>query len=234
MTLLTPDTDFIKGAVLLIDKPVEWSSFDVVKKIRNLLRRKLGGKKIKVGHAGTLDPLASGLMILCTGKATKRIGFFQDLPKEYEASFRLGQTTPSFDLETEVNREYPTGHITVQLVAETLKGFTGEYEQVPPAFSAKRLHGKRAYEYARAGKKMEMKPVPITIHEMKLLEFVAPLLRLRIRCSKGTYIRAIARDLGVALDSGAYLSSLRRTAIGDHQVKDAMSPDKFEEFLNNL
>jgi tRNA pseudouridine55 synthase len=205
-----------------------------VKKIRNLLRRKQGVKHIKVGHAGTLDPLATGLMILCTGKATREIESYQGMPKEYEATFRLGQTTPSFDLETGVDREFPTGHITEELIRQTLEKFMGESEQVPPVFSAKRLGGKRAYEFARQGKKPDMAPVKIMIHEMELLGYQGHELRLRIRCSKGTYIRALARDLGAALGSGAYLARLRRTAIGQYSVKDALEPGKFEEMLNNL
>ncbi len=234
MTQLNSNTDFLKGAVLLIDKPVDWSSFDVVKKIRNLLRHKLGVKKIKVGHAGTLDPLATGLMILCTGKATREIDSYQGMPKEYEACFRLGQTTPSFDLETEIDREYPTDHINTERITQTLNEFIGESEQVPPIFSAKRFGGKRAYEFARQGRDMEMKPVKITIHELELLGFHEKELRLRILCSKGTYIRALARDFGSALQSGAYLAELRRTAIGSYSVRDALTLKKFEEMLNNM
>lgn len=234
MAVLNSNTDFLKGTVLLIDKPVNWSSFDVVKKIRNLLRQKLGVKKIKVGHAGTLDPLATGLMILCTGKATRDIESYQNMPKEYEATFKLGQTTPSFDLETKVDREYSTEHIKSELIMKTIQDLTGESEQVPPIFSAKRLGGKRAYEYARQGREMEMEPVKITIHEMELLEFKGTDLRLRILCSKGTYIRALARDFGEALSSGAYLADLRRTAIGHFLVKHALVPAKFEEMLNNM
>lgn len=234
MAVIDPNTDFLKGSVLLIDKPADWSSFDVVKKIRNLLRQKLGVKKIKVGHAGTLDPLATGLMILCTGKATRDIESYQDMPKEYEAAFRLGQTTPSYDLETEVDGEYPTEHITNDLILKTIQDFTGESVQVPPIFSAKRLGGKRAYEFARQGREMEMEPVKITMHELELLGFEGTYLRLRILCSKGTYIRALARDFGEAMGSGAYLADLRRTAIGHFSVKDAQTPKKFEEMLNNM
>ena len=234
MTVLDSNTDFLKGTALLIDKPVDWSSFDVVKKIRNLICHKLEVKKIKVGHAGTLDPLATGLMIVCTGKATKQIESYQGMPKEYEASFRLGQTTPSFDLETEVDHEYPTDHISPELVTQTIREFIGESDQVPPLFSAKRMGGKRAYEFARQGKEMELPPSRITIHEIEMMGFKDNILRLRILCSKGTYIRAIARDLGASLDSGACLVELRRTAIGQFSVKDALVPKKFEEILNNL
>ena len=217
-----------------MDKPVDWSSFDLVKKVRNLLRQKLGVRKIKVGHAGTLDPLASGLMILCTGKATKQIETYQGMPKEYEAVIKLGKTTPSFDLETEVDAEYPTDHITRQAVLDLFHTMIGESEQVPPVFSAKRYGGKRAYEYARAGKEMNLEPVKIMIHELDLLEFKETGLRVRILCSKGTYIRALARDIGSALGSGAYLAELRRTATGDFSVKNALTPKKFEEMLNNM
>lgn len=231
---LDPHTDFIKGAVLLIDKPADWSSFDVVKKIRNLLCKKLGVKKIKVGHAGTLDPLATGLLIICTGKATREIESYQGMPKEYEASIRLGQTTPSFDLETEVDNEYPTEHITEKVILNLFQDLIGESEQIPPVFSAKRFQGKRGYDFARQGKKLEMRPVRITIHEIELLGLQGRELRLRILCSKGTYIRALARDLGHALGSGAFLAGLRRTAIGHYSVKDALAPIKFEKMLNNM
>jgi tRNA pseudouridine55 synthase len=226
--------DYQKGEVLLIDKPLEWSSFDVVKKIRNLLCRKLEVKKIKVGHAGTLDPLASGLMIICTGKATKQIESFQSQPKEYLAQLKLGQTTPSFDLETGVNQEYPTEHINLELIENTLKEFTGEILQVPPLYSAKRLGGKRAYEFAREGSEMELEPVQIRIHELDLLNYEDLKLNIRVRCSKGTYIRSLANDLGKALNSGAYLAELRRTAIGDFRVENATTLKKFEENLNNM
>ncbi len=224
----------MKGAVLLIDKEADWSSFDVVKKIRSLLHHRLGLKKIKVGHAGTLDPLATGLMILCTGRATRDIESYQGMPKEYEACLRLGQTTPSFDLETEVDREYPTEHIDRELVERTVLDFTGDQEQIPPLFSAKKFRGKRAYEFARQGKDMELKPVPITIHKMEIVDFHNHELRLKILCSKGTYIRALARDIGYAMGSGAYLAELRRTAIGSYSVRDALTIKKFEEMLNNM
>jgi len=234
MTSLNNHTDFLKGAVLLIDKEVDWSSFDVVKKIRNLLRNKLEVKKIKVGHAGTLDPLATGLMIICTGKSTREIESYQGMPKEYDATFRLGKTTPSFDLETEVDHEYPTEHITMELIQEVADQFIGESEQVPPLFSAKKIDGKRAYEYARKGVEKELTPASITIHNLEILEYQENELKLRILCSKGTYIRALARDMGKALSSGAYMATLRRTAIGDYRVNDAMDLKKFEENLNNM
>jgi tRNA pseudouridine55 synthase len=173
-------------------------------------------------------------MIICTGKATREIESFQDMSKEYEALFRLGQTTPSFDLETDVDNEYPVEHITPELINRCMGDFTGETEQVPPLFSAKRIGGKRAYEFARQGREIEMRPVKVTIHEMEVLRYEGPDLRLRILCSKGTYIRALARDLGQALQSGAYLAELRRTAIGDFSVRNALSPNKFEEMLSNM
>ncbi len=234
MTAIDLHTDFLKGAVLLIDKPVNWSSFDVVKKIRNLLCNKLDVKKIKVGHAGTLDPLATGLMIICTGKSTKEIESYQGMPKEYETTFRVGQTTPSFDLETEIDHEYPTAHITKELILETIQNFIGVIEQIPPLFSAKKIDGKRAYEYARKGEERKMTPVQITIYNIELLDFSEKELKLRVHCSKGTYIRSLARDLGKALDSGAYMAKLRRTAIGDYSVNEALDPKKFEEILNNM
>lgn len=234
MKVWNVDTDFLKGAVILIDKPANWSSFDVVKKVRYFLQRRQGVKKIKVGHAGTLDPLATGLMILCTGKATREIDSYQGMIKEYEATLKLGQTTPSFDLETEVDREYPTDHITEELIRQTMEDFIGETGQIPPVFSAKRFGGKRAYEFARQGKAMEMAPATIIIHKMELLGYENQELRLRILCSKGTYIRALARDFGAALGSGAYLASLRRTAIGHYSVKDALAPEEFIKMLNKM
>ena len=234
LTTIDLHTDFLKGAVLLIDKEVDWSSFDVVKKIRNLIRNKLQVKKIKVGHAGTLDPLATGLMIICTGKFTREIESFQNLPKEYEATFRIGQTTPSFDLETSIDHEYPTEHITTELIQETANQFIGESEQVPPLFSAKKIDGKRAYEFARKGEVRELSPALITIHKMEILDFRGNELKLRILCSKGTYIRSLARDMGKALGSGAYMAQLRRTAIGDFSVDKAMVLKIFEEKLNNM
>ena len=227
-------TDFLEGAALLIDKPLEWSSFDVVKKIRNVLCRKLGIKKIKVGHAGTLDPLASGLMIVCTGKATKQITSFQDMPKVYETTLRMGQSTPSFDLETEVDQNYPVEHITGDMVNAALDSFLGESMQIPPVFSAKRHKGVRAYEYAREGKELKMRPQPIEILALDLIDFKLPELRLLVRCSKGTYIRALARDLGVSLESGAHLTALRRTFIGEFAVDNALSPEIFSETINNM
>ncbi len=234
MQEITPHTDFINGAMLLIDKPVDWSSFDIVKKIRNLISKKLGIKKLKVGHAGTLDPLATGLMIICTGKATKEIENYQGLEKEYIATFYLGATTPSCDLETEVDQSFPTEHINLELINKVLQDFMGETLQVPPVFSAKRVGGRRAYDFARKGEDLAMRPHLINISELKIIDFKIPELILRIRCSKGTYVRGLARDIGKALDSGAYLALLRRTKIGQFSVDEALVLNKFEEILINL
>jgi tRNA pseudouridine55 synthase len=234
MQEITPHTDFINGAMLLIDKPVDWSSFDIVKKVRNMISKKLGIKKLKVGHAGTLDPLATGLMIICTGKATKEIENYQGLEKEYIATFYLGATTPSCDLETEVNQSFPTEHINLELINKVLQDFMGETIQVPPIFSAKRVGGRRAYDFARKGEDLAMRPQLINISELKIIDFKIPELILRIKCSKGTYIRALARDIGKALDSGAYLALLRRTKIGQFSVDEALVLKKFEEILINL
>jgi len=225
---------FEKGLVLLFDKPPYWTSFDLVNKVRIMIRSAFGIKKIKVGHAGTLDPLASGLMILCTGKATKRIGEFRDLDKEYVATFHLGETTPSFDLETETDGTYPTDHITEELVTNTLKGFIGEQRQLPPLHSAKLIEGKRAYEFARKGVSIELEPVAVCFREIGLISFGMPDINVRVVCTKGTYIRSFARDLGVALKSGCYLSSLERGSIGNFKLKDAYTLEKFEEFLEQM
>jgi len=231
---ITPHTDFINGAVLLIDKPVDWSSFDMVKKVRNIISKKLGVKKLKVGHAGTLDPLATGLMIICTGKATKEIENYQGLEKEYIATLHLGGTTPSCDLETEVDQTFPTEHINLDLINRVFQDFKGETLQVPPVFSAKRIQGRRAYDFARKGEELAMRPQLINISELEIIDFKIPQLILRIKCSKGTYIRALARDIGKALDSGAYLALLRRTKIGQFSVDEALRLKKFEEILINL
>ncbi|MDP4224109.1 MAG: tRNA pseudouridine(55) synthase TruB [Bacteroidota bacterium] len=223
-----------KGEVLLFDKPLYWTSFDLVNKVRIMIRSLAGIKDIKIGHAGTLDPLATGLMIILTGKATKRAEEFRDLDKEYVATITLGATTPSFDLETEITGEFPVGHITVDLVKATLDNFLGEQLQMPPTHSAKLLNGKRSYEYARKGIHKEMNPVKVVFSEIELLSFDIPEIRVRILCSKGTYIRALARDLGIALGSGAYLSSLVRTSIGHFQLKNAYTLENFEKFLKNL
>lgn len=225
---------FEEGQVLLFDKPLYWTSFDLVNKVRIMIKSALGLKKIKTGHAGTLDPLASGLMIICTGRATKRIEEFRDLDKEYVATIFLGATTPSYDLETEINGNYPVEQITENLVISALKGFIGEQMQIPPVHSAKYINGKRAYELARKGIDAEMTPVPVIIRDLELLSFSIPEIQVRILCSKGTYIRSFARDLGLALGSGAYLSSLKRTAIGTNKLDDALTLENFENILKEM
>ena len=224
--------NFKEGEVLYFDKPYRWTSFAVVNKIRYHISRKLGVKKIKVGHAGTLDPLATGVMIICTGKATKRIDEFQYQTKEYVATLKLGETTPSFDLEKEVDAVYPTEHITRDLVEETLKRFVGTIEQVPPVFSACKIEGKRAYELARNGEEVPLKAKTLVIDEIELLECDLPLIKIRVVCSKGTYIRALARDIGIALNSGAHLIALERTRIGDITLDKCMSPEDIDDFLD--
>ncbi len=223
--------NFTEGEVLLFDKPYQWTSFDLVKKVRKIISVKYKVKTLKVGHAGTLDPLASGLMIICTGKATKRINEYQDQEKEYVAGITLGKTTPSFDLETQFDNEFPIEHITDKFVIDTLKNFVGEMDQIPPIYSAKYIDGKRAYEFAREGKTVEMKPNRITISEAELLEFNLPEITIRIKCSKGTYVRSLVRDLGAALNSGACLTSLKRTAIGSFSLNNAMTIEEFENKL---
>ena len=224
--------DFLAGEVLYFNKPLKWTSFDLVNKFRYKLSRKLGVKKIKVGHAGTLDPLATGVMILCTGKATKRIDEFQYQTKEYVATLKLGETTPSFDLEKEVDAVYPTEHITRELVEETLKHFIGKIEQVPPVFSACKIEGKRAYELARKGEEVPLKAKTLVIDEIELLEYALPVVKIRVICSKGTYIRALARDIGEALHSGAHLIALERTRIGDITLDCCLNPEEIDDFLN--
>lgn len=223
--------DFIAGEVLYFNKPLTWTSFDLVNKFRYKLSRKLKVKKIKVGHAGTLDPLATGVMIVCTGKATKRIDEFQYQTKEYVATLKLGETTPSFDLEKEVDAVYPTEHITRDAVEKVLQSFVGTIQQVPPVFSACKIEGKRAYELARKGEEVELKSKTLVIDEMELLECNLPIIKIRVVCSKGTYIRALARDIGVALESGAHLTALERTRIGDITLNKCMSPEDIDTFL---
>jgi tRNA pseudouridine55 synthase len=225
---------FEEGQVLSFNKPLYWTSFDLVNKVRIIVRSGLNIKKIKVGHAGTLDPLASGLMIICTGRATKKIDEFRDLDKEYVATFHLGETTPSFDLETETDQRYPTDHITEESVIRALDSFKGEQNQLPPQYSAKMVDGKRAYENARNGKVTELSPVPVCFHEIELLNYNMPEVTVRLRCSKGTYIRSFARDFGVALGSGAYLSALERTAIGSYSVNDSFTIEGFQEYVNSI
>lgn len=217
--------NFVEGEVFVIDKPYKWTSFDAVKRIRGAIQRKLGLKKFKVGHAGTLDPLATGVLIVCTGGATKSIDTLQAGIKEYVATLKLGATTPSYDLETEIDRTYPTGHITRELVENVLKQFKGKIMQVPPIFSAVKIDGKRAYKFARKGTEVELKAKPLEITELELLDFSPEEIKLRVVCSKGTYIRALARDIGAALESGAHLTQLRRTRVGEMTEKEALSID---------
>lgn len=226
--------NFKEGEVLYFDKPLRWTSFHLVHRVRYLLCRKLNIKKLKVGHAGTLDPLATGVMIICTGKATKRIEEFQYHTKEYIATIKLGATTPSYDLEKEIGATYPTEHITPEMVNETLKRFVGEIEQVPPAFSACKVDGTRAYDLARKGKDVELKPKVLVIDEIELLECNLPEIKVRVVCGKGTYIRALARDIGEALDSGAHLTGLIRTRIGDVTADKCMDFDTFTEWLETV
>lgn len=224
--------NFKEGEVLYFDKPLKWTSFAVVNKIRYHICRKLGVKKIKVGHAGTLDPLATGVMIICTGKATKRIEEFQYHTKEYIATLQLGATTPSFDLEKEIDATYPTDHITRGLVEETLKRFVGSIEQIPPVFSACKVDGKRAYDLARKGEEVELKPKTLVIDEIELLECNLPEIKIRVVCSKGTYIRALARDIGEALNSGAHLTGLIRTRVGEVRLENCLQVDAFPAWLD--
>lgn len=223
--------DFLKGEALLFDKPHTWSSFHVVNNIRYALKHHLGIKKIKVGHAGTLDPLATGLLIICTGKFTKRIEEFQAQEKEYTGHFTLGATTPSFDLETEVDAQFPTEHINEKMLLEVAKSFVGTIEQTPPIFSAIKIDGKRAYEYARNNEEVKIKSKNITITEFEITKIEMPEISFRIVCSKGTYIRSLARDFGIALKSGAYLSLLKRTRIGEFKLADAFSIEEFKLLL---
>lgn len=222
------------NTVLYFDKPLGWTSFNLVNRVRGVLSRHIGVKKLKVGHAGTLDPLATGVMILCTGKNTKLIESFQYQTKEYVATIKLGATTPSFDLETEIDAEYPVEHITEDLVKQTLNKFIGEIKQIPPTYSAIKINGKRAYEYARKGDEVELKPKTLVIDEIELLDYKMPEIVVRVVCSKGTYIRALARDIGEALNSGGHLTALRRTRIGDIRVENCLQYDDFVKNLNNI
>lgn len=225
--------DFINGEIIYLNKPLEWTSFDVVNRVRRVLCRTIGTKKLKVGHAGTLDPLATGVMILCTGKATKQIETLQYGVKEYIATLQLGATTPSFDLEHPVDEHYPTDHINRELIDSVIKGFIGEIWQVPPVYSAVKIDGKRAFDYARKGETIEIKPKLLVIDEIEVLDFNASTMQLTIRvvCSKGTYIRALARDIGKALDSGAHLTALKRTRVGEATLADCLEIDQFIQCL---
>lgn len=225
--------DFISGEIICIDKPLGWTSFDAVKRLRGAIQRRLQLKRFKVGHAGTLDPLATGVLIVCTGRATRRIEELQNGSKEYVATMRLGATTPSYDLETQINATYPTAHITRQSVEEILPRFTGRIMQVPPVFSAVKVDGKRAYRLARKGKPVELKPKSLEITELELLSFSQEEIKVRVVCSKGTYIRALARDIGEALGSGAHLTALRRTRVGSMKIADAWSIDEALTHINS-
>lgn len=229
---MTPE-DFETGQVIYFDKPYEWSSFDVVNRVRGAICHFIGKKKLKVGHAGTLDPLATGVMIICTGKATKRIEELQYGVKEYVATLQLGATTPSFDREHPVDATFPTEHITRELVSETLERFKGEIWQVPPVYSAVKVNGKRAFDYARKGKEVELKPKLLVIDEIELTDYDDTLKQATIRvvCSKGTYIRALARDIGRALHSGAYLTALRRTRVGNITEQQCLKIDQIQKLF---
>jgi len=222
---------FREGQVLLVNKPLEWTSFDVVNKIRYSLKKYLGIKKIKVGHAGTLDPLATGLVIVCTGKATKQIDQFLGMDKQYVADIKLGATTPSFDMETEPDELFEWEHITKEMVDEALLKFTGQIEQIPPAFSALKVNGRKAYHLARQGKVVELKAREITISALNLLKWEGQDLSVDVSCSKGTYIRSLARDIGAELQSGGHLTGLVRTRIGPYQLDEAISIENFEKNL---
>ena len=225
---------FVEGIHLLINKPFKWTSFDIINKIRILLRYHLGIKKSKVGHAGTLDPLATGLMIVCIGKMTKKIEYFTGLDKEYVAEITFGGTTPSYDLETNIEQTFDYEHINSEKINIALKQFLGKQMQTPPLFSAIRIDGKRAYEHARKGDDIELNQREITFNELELLEYKSPVAKIRINCSKGTYIRSFANDLGKKLQSGAFLSALNRTFIGDFSLKDALTIEQFETILKNI
>ncbi|WP_108804875.1 tRNA pseudouridine(55) synthase TruB [Aquimarina sp. Aq107] len=225
------EQDYKDGQVLLIDKPLQWTSFQVVNKLRWLIRKNFGIKKIKVGHAGTLDPLASGLLIICTGKFTKRIQEFMGQTKEYTGTITLGATTPSYDLETEVDQTFPIDHISEEIIHTTTKQFIGEIEQYPPVFSALKKDGKRLYEYAREGEEVTIASRKITITEFEITRIKLPEVDFKVVCGKGTYIRSLANDFGKALKSGGHLSVLRRTKIGEFSVHDAISPETFEKQL---
>ena len=224
-------TSFVEGSVLTFDKPLGWTSFDVVNKVRSMMRYVLGIKKIKVGHAGTLDPLASGLLILCTGRATKEIEKFQGQEKEYSGTFVLGKTTPSFDLETQPDQEFPTDHITPEMIRQAATDLQGEQLQLPPMFSAKKIEGERAYEFARRGEETTLRRHLISINTFDITRIEMPEVDFSIVCSKGTYIRSLARDFGLSLQSGAFLKALRRERIGNFHVKDAWHIPDFEEHL---
>ena len=223
--------DFKERYIAIIDKPLEWTSTDVVRKIKYALQHRLGYKKIKIGHAGTLDPLATGVLIVCIGKATKMVNDLQAEEKEYIADIELGATTPSYDLEHPIDKRYPTEHITREMIEQALRDLTGERLQAPPIYSAKKVEGVRAYEFARAGEEVELKKALINIYEMEILSLEMPHLKVRVRCSKGTYIRSLAHEIGQALDSGAHLTGLRRTRSGGFTAENGW---KLENFMEKL
>lgn len=224
--------DFIEGEVLYFNKPKQWTSFDLVNKTRYTLRHAFGIKKLKVGHAGTLDPLATGVMIVCTGKSTKKIDTFLHQDKEYIATIKLGATTPSFDAETEEDASYPTEHVTKELVEQTLSQFCGEIQQIPPIYSAIRVNGQRAYELARKSQDVEIQPRTVRIDKIELMQYNLPIIQVKVACSKGTYIRSLARDLGKALQSGAYLTDLQRTKVGTVTIDDCITIEQFQDLVN--
>ncbi len=224
--------DFIEGEILQINKPLHWTSFRLVKVVRGKLRAKLKINKLKVGHAGTLDPLATGVMVICTGKKTKQIERLQTGVKEYIATIRLGATTPSFDLETEIDAEFPVDHITEEMVCESLKNFVGEIQQIPPNFSACKVNGKRAYDLARNDVEFELKPKLLVIDSIELTKYDLPYITVSVVCSKGTYIRALARDIGASLQSGGHLTALVRTRVGDATLNSCLEVDELDDFFD--
>ena len=231
MVQVKTEEEFLRGQLLLVDKPLNWTSFQLVNFIKWKIRKKFNLKKIKIGHAGTLDPLATGLLLVCTGKFTKKISEFQRQLKEYTGTITIGATTPSYDLETEVNREFHIAHITEKLILQTARQFVGKIQQTPPIFSALKKQGKRLYEYGREGKKVSIAPRTVEMHEFEITRIKLPQIAFRIVCGKGTYIRSIAYDFGIALKSGGHLSSLRRTKIGDYKVEDAITTVVFDKII---
>ncbi len=231
--MIASKENFLSGEIILIDKPLDWTSFQVVNKIRWIIKSTYGIKKIKVGHAGTLDPLATGLLIICTGKMTKSIEQFMGQEKEYTGTFTLGATTPSYDLETPINMEFPIDHIDEEMLQATLSKFIGTIDQQPPVFSALKKDGKRLYEYAREGTQVEVPHRKVNIYDFNLTQIDLPNVDFRVSSSKGTYIRSLASDFGKALNSGAYLTALRRTRIGDFNIEKALSIEGFEDLLQN-
>ncbi len=229
-----PGQKFIEGSHILVDKPIGWTSFDVVNKLRSELKHHLGIRKLKVGHSGTLDPRATGLLMICTGKFTKKLATYQGLGKEYTGTLLLGATTPSYDAETEPDRSFPTDHITLEKIEEARIGFIGQLEQFPPMYSAIKVDGQPLYKKARKGEVVEVKARPVVIEEFEITKVELPEIEFRVKCSKGTYIRSLAHDFGKALDSGAYLTSLRRTRIGDFKIEDAWNLEALIEHIESL